>query len=100
MARKALQLSIISAQHFWTRRAASRNGFSSRAAVEFSILVRPQDGNIVHVSNHTYDTEPITGKISFDLLSNLHGSLTRTICPNPLSFHGRNLIFQVHRGLC
>lgn len=33
---RALQWSISSAQHFWTRRAAKRKGLSSPAATEFS----------------------------------------------------------------
>lgn len=36
MDRNALQLSIISAQHFCTRRATSRDGFSSAAAIQLS----------------------------------------------------------------
>lgn len=37
--RRALQVSIISAQHFCTRRATIRHGFSSSAALQPSSLV-------------------------------------------------------------
>ena len=37
MHRRALQWSINSAQHFWTRSAASRKGLSFSAAVEFAL---------------------------------------------------------------
>jgi hypothetical protein len=39
MARNALQLSIISAQHFCTRRATSKDGFSSSAPMQLSCLI-------------------------------------------------------------
>jgi hypothetical protein len=38
MARRALQFSIISAQHFCTRRAARRYGFSAFAVIEVSVV--------------------------------------------------------------
>lgn len=35
---RALQWRVSLAQHFWTRRAARRNGFSSVAVMEFSTI--------------------------------------------------------------
>lgn len=68
IARRALQFSIISPQHFCTLRLTSRYGFSCCAAPELSVALSVRRSE-KQLPRHTDDTQPVTSQVSMSYSS-------------------------------